>query len=581
MHATASFELFTLLVRPVLDRRDGFPLETELRIDTALAERVTAARASGARILYLGDTDLPRDFLLQRLAPVWQSGDTLLLSHEAGHAMARDWWPKLARQFPLPWHHIGDDVDRDVRRPKHHGITTELWTPSRLSPAERALQRENPTLPLAAGLSRLVRRSRPAGVHALWDDGADVSGPLFYGFVQWVLSEARKQGITWVGFLARDGQLPEKIARLMRQREPALPEARYICGSRHAWYLALFDPALPRHRQWVNLLPDPTLTALFNNLEIDPMDLQNDLRGIGHPPESWNAPLSYGERLGVLEELSKREHAAALFKQRRDDRLERALSYLEQEGVFRHQRVALVDIGWSGSMLDAFRELLARASVPAPEVTGLFFGLHQYSAPDRKSYLLHPTSWPDWLTAFPSVVEMLTPADHGQTVDYARNGDRIEPVYADDQVAPAEEVAALHDGALEYVQLALAANAPAPECRSLLWEFISHPTTAQVGRWNGFRFWTWQKPVDGMPPPLIRTLSVGELLRRALSPFRSVDAWPWPTASIRLSFPRTPELMLTLLVHKMQLDRFGLGYFYRVLHLGKRLRARLRLPGRG
>ena len=444
-----------------------------------------------------------------------------------------------------------------------------------LTPAERALAAENAHSPLAADLARQARLSRPSGAHPLWDDGADVSGPVFYGFVHWVLNQARARGITWVGFLARDGQLPSKIAALLRERDPSLPEAHYICGSRHAWYLPLFDPALPRHRQWVNLLPSPTLEALFNNVEIDPMELRDDLSAIGHPPESWRNALNYDQRLEVLEQLSRRDHAAALFKQRRDERLRRTLSYFEQEGVFRHQRVALVDIGWSGTMLEAFRELLAKAAAP-PDVFGLYLGLHQNPGPDRMSYLIHPTRWPDWLTAFPSVVEMLVPADHGQTVDYVAVGDRIEPVYAEDRVAPPEDILSFHDGALEYVKAALAANVPPPSCRRLLWKFIVHPDQAQLERWREFRFWTWQRPTDGAVPPLIRTLTLRELLHRALSVFRSVDAWPWPTASIKRSFPRTPNFMLGLLVRKMQLDRFALGLAYRGLHLRNRIVSRLK-----
>lgn len=624
MSATASFDVFdTLLVRPVADPHDIFRLverdldapgwattriaaeraarrtkaslevtldeiylaaplapwarratvfracelswESRARIDPSAAARVAAARAAGACILYVSDTYLPRDFLLERLAPVWRPGDTLLLSHEAGDSKGRTWWARLANEFPHPWHHLGDHLHSDVTAPARHGISTEHWTRSRPNARESALAGENPGRPLAAGLARFARLTRPVEAHPLWNDGANVAGPLFYGFVRWVLQTAASHRAECVYFLARDGQLPHRMAELVRAAEPSLPEARYLYGSRHAWYLALFDPARPDHRTWVAHAPAPTVRGVLENLEIEPTRLAAALRRAGCRQEDWDRPCSFRERQRVLEHLANDEEAARVFAARRREMREKTLAYFQREGVFAHRCVVLVDIGWSGTMLDAFQQLLEQHDGQRPAVLGCFFGLHRNRGFNRFAYFLEPGFWPHWLVAFPSVVEMLAPADHGQTVGYRldENG-AASPELNPLLVAPAEGIAALHAGALQYVTLALEAGEPPPACDRLLRAFIIRPDAAQRARWAEFRFWTWQRPALDAGQPLFERVSLAVLLRRIASPWRNVAAWPWPTATLGATCPGAPGWLCSALTLKFQVDRMA----WAVVHHG-------------
>lgn len=444
----------------------------------------------------------------------------------------------------------------DALHPAGHGLATghsQQPTPNRY---ERALARDNPDLPLASELARAARLTRPLNTDPLWDDGANVAGPIFYGFVRWILEQSRDRGITRVFFLSRDGQLLEKIARLLRVADPAYPGCHYLFGSRHAWYRALFDLANPSHRHWVSLSDRPTIEGIFDNLDLSPEALEASLIKAGHARHTWSHPLAHRERQHLWAALAQdpqaREHFSELRKARQSD----VLAYFRQEGAFDHDRIALVDIGWGGNMHRAFSQLLAAGAPTPPSVTGLFFGLHNSPLENQLSYYLHPRLWQQFATVFPSVIEMLTPGDHGQTVDYRLNDDGvITPVFAPDLVAPPEAIRALHEGTLCYVSNAIAHGANPPKFDRLLRAFLVHPDAATIERWNRFHFWTWQKPASAKPPSLVARFNTPTLLCRILSPWRRVDVWPWPTASLHACLAACPRPLQTLLVFKLQIDQ--------------------------
>lgn len=633
MLATASFDLFdTLLVRPVADPHDIFRLverdlaapgwadariqaehaaramkptlevtldeiyiaaplapwrselsrfrakelewEETMRLDPAAVAKVNEARAQGARILYVTDMYLPREFLLARLAPIWRTGDTLLISHEAGDSKGRTWWATLSTQYPKPWRHLGDNLHSDVSNPARYGIETEHWTRARTNRFERAYSRDNPGQPLVSGLPRFARLVRPDGASAFWDDGANLSGPIFHGFVAWLLRDARNRNITHVFFLSRDGQLPEKIARRLRDADPSLPESSYLFGSRFAWYLATFDPAIPEHRRWLRYIENPSISGLFRNLNLDPSDLEESLSTLGHPRSAWNTPLSPRTREDVLERLAADSKACDFFARHRQQRLALALDYLEEQGAFADERIALVDIGWSGTMHEAFVRLLAHGPRPPKKTIGYFFGLHRNASEDRLHFHVSPDLWLGPTGVFPSVVEMLVPADHGQTVGYRRDQASHSPVLANDLVAAPSDIADLHAGALAYVDEAIRFGTPPPRFDRALRMFLIRPDAPQIDRWKTFTFWTWPEPPTGTPPSLIPVFPPFRLFRRILSPWRKVDLWPWPTASLRASWPHAPTVVLEFLVWKMQIDRcvwIALGRCARGIRSLKRL----------
>jgi predicted HAD superfamily hydrolase len=71
----------------------------------------------------------------------------------------------------------------------------------------------------------------------IWDTTASAVAPMLFGFVHWCLVEAQKKGIQRLYFVARDGQILQKIAQVICHNWGYTIDCRYLYGSRQAWHL--------------------------------------------------------------------------------------------------------------------------------------------------------------------------------------------------------------------------------------------------------------------------------------------------------------------------------------------------------
>jgi hypothetical protein len=136
-------------------------------------------------------------------------------------------------------------------------------------------------------------------------------------------------------------------------------------------------------------------------------------------------------------------------------------AYVAQEGCLNVSRLALVDIGWQGSLQQAAGRLLAKLGAPV-SLQGLYFGTYpgitrlasqagtasgwfvDAGAPQER-YDLTRTQW--------AVLELMFTAGHGSVIGYARNGARIDAVL---DTSPTGEIPDYEQAALHIQQAALA-----------------------------------------------------------------------------------------------------------------------------
>lgn len=59
--------------------------------------------------------------------------------------------------------------------------------------------------------------------------------PICFGYINWILYNAKKRGITRLYFIARDGYILEKAAKILIEKYKLEIQVRYIYGSRIAW----------------------------------------------------------------------------------------------------------------------------------------------------------------------------------------------------------------------------------------------------------------------------------------------------------------------------------------------------------
>ncbi len=150
-------------------------------------------------------------------------GDPIYVSGEIGaskysgrlfdHVLAED------RLLPSELLHCGDDSITDDSVPARRGIAVRPLTIGKLNRFEVETLRRTPAPRIArghlGGVARAVRAAaaredEPAAQYAAL--AAYVIGPLFAGFVHWVLQSARADGVEKLYFVSRDAQILLKVA---------------------------------------------------------------------------------------------------------------------------------------------------------------------------------------------------------------------------------------------------------------------------------------------------------------------------------------------------------------------------------
>ena len=170
---------------------------------------MSRGRAAAGSLLFLSDMYLPSAVLGAWLARegVMQPADRLFVSGEIRANKNSGELFRIVRQQTggdfAAWHHAGDHPVADVAKPRELGLAATHLAAGWLTARERLARGSEGEFAevwrsLLAGAMRLARLERtPASPREelLGATAADVAGPLFYGFVRWTLSEARKRGL--------------------------------------------------------------------------------------------------------------------------------------------------------------------------------------------------------------------------------------------------------------------------------------------------------------------------------------------------------------------------------------------------
>lgn len=549
-------------------------LEIELRVESqntqavpGMAAAIQRARAEGFQVMFLSDMYLPGEFIteLLRREGCLQAGDTVMVSSEERVAkhdgrvfpLIRTRHPDLAE-----WRHTGDNLRADVEMPRQHGIKAQLETRCGLTAHERYVRgSEQPgalwrsQYAAALKLARLEGWAQPEPQRAIWESGANVVGPLWFGFAEWCLEEALKRGIKRLYFVARDGQIFQKIAREIAQQRGLAVECRYLYGSRQAWHLPGLEQLDATALQWVfNRQRYLTAEQVLKRVGLAPGDFKAELAALGILEAAWTTDLS-PEHARHLQTWLQTAPMLDAIRQRVATARDLAVRYLQQEGVLDGTPSALVDIGWHGNMQRSFATLLradaTRRNLP---VTGFYFGLLKRPPETEQDHFAGywPESRPEreaLRSLNVTLLEMMAAADHGTVLGYRADGGAIKPILdgARNEAALAWGLEVLQKGALQFATTWLGFGALAPEdraqfqslSRQVLLNFIAAPTTAEAVAWAEFPHSGEQ--IERHKESVAPALAFWEALALVRKPERRPAGW-WAEGS----HARQPNAVLAL-----------------------------------
>ena len=404
-----------------------------------------SARAAAGRLVFLSDMYLPSAVLrpwLEREGVI-QPQDLLLISGEvrgnkSSGALFTTAREKAGGSF-AKWRHTGDHPFADVEKPRQLGITATHATHAHLTARERQARGSSGEFApvwrsLLAGAMRLARLERvpTTGREAvLWEVGASVAGPLFYGFVRWTLSEARSRGLRRLYFLARDGQIFLRVAQAIQAAEPNPIECRYLYASR----LVFSGPAEMSTAETLRELAIPR--AYFHSLRQALLQLGLDEAWAARELPAAFATLDFDANLppATREELADwllSPERAATLRAAIERRTAIARDYLASAGLLAGEPVGLVDAGWFGSIQRNLERILGNGHAPAP-LTGFYLGLKPPQPPAPVGELLGYTNLHAPLPllldeSHKVLVELLAQSDHGQVIGFTRKDSGWAPV---------------------------------------------------------------------------------------------------------------------------------------------------------
>ena len=442
----------------LLQRLTAAELELELACSQQVpvaAARLAKNREAGHRIAFISDTYLPEDFVRQLLlkAGLWKDGDALWVSQthrcsKAGSglfAKVRDVMPE-----PADWIHWGDNSHSDVAVPRSMGIAAEAFEDGRLNRFETVVRGKGPKgygMSKLAGVMRLARLQsvRDDDRHkTIWKISTDVVGPLLFGFVHWCLQCSQRRGLKRLYFVARDGQILQRIAERIVKHWSYDIECKYLCGSRQAWHPAGMTRLVEQELAWI--LPPTRFLSVqqaFERVGVDPANHVGVLarHGFSLDKITENLDSLARQRLKtcILEEciVTAAETRSAVKR-------ELLQAYLQQEGVLDDDKFAIVDIGWSGNLQNSLSRVLVAAGHRTTNITGFYFGLLEqgYSTQSvaglpgqTKLAYWNAFAGPDdplWRQNL-ALFECFTAADHGSVIGFEKVARKIAPILASEK----------------------------------------------------------------------------------------------------------------------------------------------------
>lgn len=341
------------------------------------------AREKGKKVIAISDMYLPKSVVSEILAANDIFVDDLIVSSTDGVAKYDGSAFRLAaRRYDIRLRrflHFGDNKTSDYEVPASLGMRAVLvgnWVPG--GPTCKL------TDTLITKLADLGHRASSVGAalrdlrfifghYDFWRDlGRYHVGPIVYSFANWIAEQVRARSIEHIIFVARDGWLPFNVYRYLGY--PG--KASYAYLSRAVLVQASFET-----------MPEATLNQLVSGVAAPVSDYVNRI-GL-QAEELMAAALEAFKGDPIIDDTNDRGRLSLFFQENRSllsqqskIAQENLRAYLNELGVFeRPDRVALVEIGWGGTIAAILSHLFAEAK----EWHYLFWGTQErFQAPELK-----------------------------------------------------------------------------------------------------------------------------------------------------------------------------------------------------
>ncbi|MBK7399925.1 MAG: hypothetical protein IPJ34_27660 [Myxococcales bacterium] len=357
-----------------------------IELDGDIAALVRHAAAKGVPYvltsdMYLSAADIQSllDAALARANVQLPMPAHVFVSSEHRTGKAGRLFPLVLAQMSVGAHevfHVGDNAHSDVESPKRQGLHTfhyehvprELEAMLAAEDARLSLEtRHTGDLALRTlrakivGAHRVARTDDEAGELSCFDYGVTVFGPILAAFADWVVEDCVRHGVRVVHCLMREGHL---LAPLIERAARAASDdlvVKKLWTSRYALRAASFHQADDRELlDYFEKREHPPLATVARDLGVPLEDLATVLHASLDAPSTHQESLDPAEQRALVAAIVQSPTLRAAVVRASAGRRDRLFAYFAKEGVFAHDLLTVVDLGWGGTiqrtMAHAFRD---------------------------------------------------------------------------------------------------------------------------------------------------------------------------------------------------------------------------------
>lgn len=392
--------------------------------------------------------------------------------------------------------HIGDNVKGDYVIPKKKGVAALLidGQESSLKYWKKRGRRVEDQF-LYERLYCFLNNHNDPDFNNAMSIGCEILGPMLFGYSKWLNEKIRNDQIDKIIFLSREGKILQDAFNILNPQCEI--EQTYLYVSRQALVVPQladavdFDEMADKLQSLANV---PLVNMIPNICGFEQVAFHEKI---------INAGLDGSLRIDKVPNEKKEELYHIIQELGRDDfkkQKEYIVAYLQKNDVMGN--VAIVDIGWSGTMQRALRQYISDRDT---KLHGYYLGVRNIKSDDyytellRSGYLFDEKRNANFnlMTRFTAeIIEMLFLNAEGSVLRYTMSEEGIVPVLSDAEYGKAEDdfIADVQSAAMKFVNtiekdelFKKDTGIPTEIIESIYYNFAVQPSYTTLKIFEGFR----------------------------------------------------------------------------------------------
>src|SRR5258708_2073336 len=372
------------------------------------------------------------------MSEIFCSGELKYSKHQG------DIFPHICKKYKISAQelfHIGDNIESDYNIPVNHSCRAIHLDYKTEIHSSFSYFNEKPYLLTDSLISGVIQKIKLDAdpiepENQYFRIGYEVFGPVFTGYFLWIMNEIKKKPVDKILFFARDGFVLRNLYHKYRDMLGIDIPEEYVYISRVSSLLASFTD-FTIDRLWFLFAGrnQKTVAKGLSNLNIDYRDIEEEIERIGFKNASDQIDFSTEKFMSLLIRLPDKIQQSAAAKRAS------LFNYINKV-IGNHNKIAIVDIGWTGNMQGGFGRI-AKLINPSIGIDGYYLGTSNglkrsnlLTNNEYHGYLLNHGSPEDIYSNVLSpggieLLELAFVAPHGTTLGYGK-GEDATPILESD-----------------------------------------------------------------------------------------------------------------------------------------------------